>query len=58
MGIDEAVAKIKAYENIVDQYVPSNKVHTSKEDGRDYDWIIKSACIEALTILEGDEGLR
>ena len=55
MGIDETLAKIKEYENIVDQHVPQKRVKTDCEGGQDYYSAIRGACIEALAILKGDE---
>ena len=53
MPIDETLAKIKKYEQIVVRYVSENKVN-AKEAPDSY-WIIRGACLEALAILEGDE---
>lgn len=53
MEIDEALATMKKYEEVVKKYVTSDKV----EDARNADLynLIKGACLEALVILQGDE---
>ncbi len=55
MGIDEALAKMRQYETIVDQHVPENKINTTDKGGRNSYYTIRSACISALAILEGNE---
>ncbi|MFA5887740.1 MAG: hypothetical protein WC852_03455 [Candidatus Nanoarchaeia archaeon] len=53
MEIDEALVAIKKYEAVVDKYVTRDKVDDEKKVNL-YK-VIKSACLEALVILQGDE---
>lgn len=53
MEIDEALAAMKKYEEVVKKYVPLDQVDVDSDKNL-YD-IIKGACLEALVILQGDE---
>jgi len=54
MNIDDAVAKLKQYEEIVDRHLkPTHGSHA--DDGKAAYHTIRSACVGALICLEGDE---